>query len=140
MPAMNLKAAAMILGMSTLLAACGAKRPVFYPNEHLNRVGQAQAEADINECMALAEQYVKGGMGKQVARDTAVGAGTGAAVGGVVGAIEGNAGTRAAQGAAGGATAVLVSNLFRSREPSPMEVNYVNTCLAERGYRVLGWE
>jgi len=137
---MTFRTAATMIGMAMLLAACGAKQPVLYPNDHLNQVGQAQAEADINDCMALAEQYVKSGKGKQVARDTAVAAGTGAAVGGVVGGIEGNAGTRAAQGAAGGATAALVTNLFKAKEPSPMLVNYVNTCLSERGYRVLGWE
>lgn len=132
----TLGACAMLL----FLAACGAQRPVLYPNDHLNRVGQAQAETDIRECMALAEQYVKSGKGKKIATDTAVAAGTGAAVGGVVGAIEGNAGTRAAQGAAGAATGSLVSNLFRAKEPSPMFKSYVDTCLGERGYRMLGWE
>ncbi len=128
------------LGVTFLLAGCGAQQPTLYPNDHLNQVGPAQAEADIAECSALADQYVKSGKGGKVAKDTAVAAGTGAAVGGVVGAIEGNAGTRAAQGAAGAATAVLINNAFRAKEPTPMFKNYVNTCLGERGYRVLGWE
>jgi len=126
--------------IALLLVGCGAQQPTLYPNDHLNKVGAAQAEADIAECSALADQYVKSGKGAKVAKQAAVSAGTGAAVGGVVGAIEGNAGTRAAQGAAGAATAVLVSSAFRAKEPTPMFKNYVNTCLGERGYRVLGWE
>jgi hypothetical protein len=124
-----------------LLAGCGAKSPVLYPNEHLQRVGSATAEQDIADCMAKAEQYVQNpNRAGDVARDTAIGAGTGAAVGAAVGAIDGGAGRGAAQGAAGGATAGLIHGLFKTSEPNPVYVNFVERCLREKGYEPIGWQ
>ena len=42
-----------------LSAGCStaAKRPVFYPNSHIQQVGQAQARRDTDQCMALADEY-----------------------------------------------------------------------------------
>ena len=46
----------MILALFLVLSSCSsARRPVLYPNAHLNRVGQPQADADINACMRAAE-------------------------------------------------------------------------------------
>jgi hypothetical protein len=137
-----------VLGLAFTAAACSAaKRPILYPNEQLQRVGDAAAARDIDECMALAEQYVSGGgqgsqVAKEAARDAAVGGATGAAVGAVGGAIYGSAGKGAAAGAAGGATAGLLSRLFRggSSSPDPVYVNFVNRCLQERGYEPIGWK
>jgi hypothetical protein len=134
--------------MSLATASCSAsKRPVLYPNEHFQQVGDAVAARDIEECMRLAEQYTSaGGQGSQVAKeaakDTAVGAATGAAVGAAGGAVYGNAGRGAAAGAAGGATAGLLSRLFRggSSSPDPVFVNFVDRCLRERGYEPIGWK
>lgn len=137
-----------VLGLLFAVAACSAsKRPVLYPNEHFQRVGDAAAARDIDECMRLAEQHTSGGgQGSQVAqkaaKDTAVGGATGAAAGAVGGAIYGSAGRGAAAGAAAGATAGLLSRLFRggASSPDPVYANFVNRCLQERGYEPLGWK
>lgn len=124
-----------------LVAGCSARRPLLYPNETLQKAGPATADRDIAECMALADGYVKsGGKSREVARDAAVGGGTGAAAGAVGGAIYGNPGQGAAAGAAAGVTAGLLSGLFKESGPSPIYQNFVNTCLHDRGYRVIGWD
>ena len=137
-----------VLGLSFAIAACSAaKRPVLYPNEHLQQVGDAAVTHDTDECMRLAEQYTSGGgqnsqVAKEVARDTAIGGATGAAVGAASGAIFGSAGKGAAAGAVGGAAAGLLSRLFRggSSSPDPLYMNFVNRCLQERGYEPIGWK
>jgi hypothetical protein len=125
-----------------LAAGCSARRPVLYPNETLSKAGATGADRDIAECMQLADDYVKsGGQGTEVAKEAAIGGGVGAAAGAVGGAIWGSAGQGAAAGAAGGVTAGLLHGLFRSNGgPSPVYQNYVNTCLSDRGYRVIGWQ
>ena len=124
-----------------LLAACGPKRPVLYPNATLERNGDAEAQRDIDGCIELARQA---GYERNVAADTAkkgaAGAVAGGAVGAAVGAVDGKVGRHAGRGAAGGAAAGVVSGVFSSRNPDPFEGAYVNRCLAERGYQVLGWK
>ena len=132
----------MVLASVLLLAAgCSARRPVLYPNETLQKAGPGAADRDIAECMQLADGYVKsGGRTAEVARDAAVGGGTGAAAGAAGGAIYGNPGQGAAAGAAAGVTAGLLHGLFKESGPSPIYQNFVNTCLSDRGYRVIGWD
>jgi hypothetical protein len=113
---------------------------VLYPNEHLSTVGYAMAERDIEDCKSLASSYKSSGQASRIARDTAIGGGTGAAVGAAAGAVTGNAGKGAAAGAAGGATAGFLRRILYPGGPSAVYKNYVNTCLADRGYRVIGWE
>ena len=132
-----------VLAAATVLVGCSTRRPVLYPNEALQTSGPDGADRAINECMQLADGYVKAGSGQagKTARDAAIGGGTGAAAGAVGGAIWGNAGQGAAAGAAAGVTAGVINSLFNgSGGPSATYQNFVNTCLAERGYRVIGWE
>src|SRR5262249_28107387 len=87
------------------LTGCSAARPVLYPNEQYNQVGDPVAQRDIDECMVRAHEFAKGGSQAEAkARDAAKSAGygavSGAAVGVVGGAISGNAGEGAAVGAA----------------------------------------
>jgi outer membrane lipoprotein SlyB len=125
---------------SAALVACSTKRPVLYPNAHYQRVGTEVAELDVEECMEVAEEQVGlESAGEKVAKDAAIGGGSGAAVGGAAGAVRGNAGSRAAAGAAAGATAGVLRGLFRSRDPDPVFKGYVQVCLAERGYKTIGW-
>lgn len=131
-------AAVLLLGLT--LAGCAASRPVLYPNAHLARVGQGQAEQDIAACGHLADQYVASGGAGTVAGSTAVGGGAGAAIGAAGGAVRGSAGTGAAVGAATGATAGFIRGLFKASEPSPTYKNFVNHCLRERGYEPVGWQ
>ncbi len=121
-------------------AGCATKRPVLYPNAHYQSMGIEVAQADIDNCMQMAEA----GVGDEnhaadTAGRSAVGAGTGAAVGAVGGAIRGGAGTGAAVGAATGGTLGLFSGLWRTRDHDPIYMAYVDTCLSEKGYRPIGW-
>jgi len=122
-----------------LLAAC-ATRPLVYPNQKLRESGQVAVQADTDECLAEAEQYVKSGRMPEVAKHTAEGAVVGGAVGVAVGAVTGNVGRGAAAGAAGGAAGSLAHGLFHWGDRSPIEKRYVERCLAERGYDVIGWK
>jgi hypothetical protein len=40
-----------------LLVACSQKRPVLYPNYHLQEVGEETAQTEIDECISLAKEY-----------------------------------------------------------------------------------
>jgi outer membrane lipoprotein SlyB len=121
--------------------ACAAKRPVLYPNAQLQAVGTAAAQQDIDDCLqkAAAAGYTSGS-GGNVAGATAVGAATGAVVGAAVGAVAGRAGTGAAMGAAGGGTGGLIRGIFGSRNLDPVQRRFVDQCLKDKGYEVIGWQ
>lgn len=132
---------ALVIGLVGSLSGCASPRPVLYPNAHLNRVGQAAAQADVDECIELAEAAdLEDSRVAETAKQTAGGAVVGAAAGGAVGAIRGRPGTGAAAGAAGGGIAGFFRGLFGSREPEPVFKRYVDVCLSDRGYRPLGWK
>lgn len=129
------------LAAGGLVVGCGPQRPVLYPNAKLNAVGQAAADQDIAECIALAKQSGAGGnKAASVAGRTATAGAVGAAGGAAAGAVRGHAGRGAAMGAAGGAAGGLASGLIKSRDLSPVTKRFVDTCLRERGYQTLGWE
>ncbi len=135
--------ARMIFGIMTslLLVGCAGPKPVLYPNDYYETVGQEQAELDIAECQELADTRISSNSkGKDVAQGTAVGAGVGAASGAVIGGIQGSAGKGAAVGAAVGATGGLLRSVLRKSGPSRTYKNFVNTCLKEQGYKPIGWE
>jgi uncharacterized protein YcfJ len=120
--------------------ACAAKRPVLYPNAHLEEVGAAAAQQDIDDCLQrAAEAGYKSRADGKIAGSTAVGAATGAAVGAAMGAVVGRAGAGAAMGGAGGGTGGLIRGLFRSRDLDPVQQEFVNKCLKDKGYEVIGW-
>jgi hypothetical protein len=130
------------------MSGCTAMHPTVYPNEHYQKVGTAQADVDIADCEAKAQAFVKsGGHGTQMAveagRNVGVGTAIGAATGAAGGAIWGDAAEGAAAGAAGGATAGLLGTLFgwmlHKTEPEPVYRNFVETCLANKGYQPIGW-
>ncbi len=125
-----------------ILSACSAKRPAFYPNDHLQTVGKSQARTDADQCMAEAKEYgVKNDAGKAVGGKAVKGAAIGAATSAVVSVVlGGNVGRAAGAGAAGGATVGAMSGAFDSDEPDPVFKNYVNRCLREKGYEVIGWQ
>ncbi|WP_272701461.1 hypothetical protein [Desulfovibrio sp. Fe33] len=131
---------AVLSGM--LLAGCGPKRPVLYPNAHLDEVGMQVAQADIDDCVMKAEAAGAN------ASDTGAAAGNvgksaaiGAAAGAVFAAIMGNdVGLAAA--ATGGAAAAgsAVNEGFKSGDPAAIHKNFVDRCLREKGYEVIGWK
>lgn len=136
----------LIIGGSLLFAACSTAHPVLYPNAHRQSVGKEIAAQDIEACRQLAEAAgAEEGSGKvgRVATGTAVGAGVGAAGGAVGGAIAGAAGRGSMIGAAVGAVWGLLTGLFSASgppQPNQAYTNFVNRCLQEKGYEVMGWQ
>jgi outer membrane lipoprotein SlyB len=121
--------------------ACAAKRPVLYPNERLDTVGPAMAQQEIDACLQrAAEAGHQSHAAGEVVGYTGVGAAAGAAVGAAVGAVAGGAGRGAAMGAAGGGSAGLIRGLFHSRDLDPVQRRFVEQCLREKGYQVIGWQ
>jgi len=139
--------AAIVLFILTA-AGCSTRRPVLYPNDYYQRVGEAQAQLDIEICLERARQYGAGkGTGGETVQNVGVsaaaGGASGAAIGAVGGAILGNAGQAAAVGAATGATAGIIGGLFHSvssRNPDPVFGAFVDRCLREKGYEPIGWK
>jgi hypothetical protein len=135
------RAAATALLLAGLVAGCASPRPVLYPDDHYNQVGPEVAEADIEACMALADQAGhETDQGAGVATNTAVGAGVGAAGGSAVGAIFGSVGRGAATGAVSGAVGGLIRGMMNANQPGAVYKNFVNQCLSDRGYRSIGWK
>ena len=130
-----------LAGLLALGGCASSQSPVLYPNAKLKQVGREQASRDIEECRKLADDYVQSTAAKDVAKGTAVGGAAGAAIGAVGGAVSGRgAGIGAAIGAATGATAGAAHGAVKQTEPSPVYKRYVDRCLGERGYEVIGWQ
>ena len=136
----NLMFVTFLAALVLMAAACGPRRPVVYPDEKVKEVGEEQVRADVEDCLRQAKEA---GIGSsktgEVAKTTAVGAGTGAAIGAAVGAFGRGAATGAAQGAAGGAAAGLISGLLRSHDLDPVQKQFVEECLRRKGYNTIGW-
>lgn len=135
--------AALLLLVSMLLGGCGssAKRPVLYPNATLNQMGQAQAQLDIDHCMAMADSHnVARTRDGEVGSKAASGALIGGASAGAWGLVRGNAGDRALAGAVAGGTAGAVKGGVDSQRMSPVFQRFVQQCLKDLGYQVIGWQ
>ncbi len=123
------------------LAGCASKRPVLYPNEQYRSAGPDAAQGDIDTCIRLAEEAnAQGRLAEEVAARTGKSALVGGATGAVVGAIGGSALRGGLIGAAAGGTAALVSSAMKGPEDSPVFRRFVELCLFEKGYQVLGWQ
>ncbi|MDE2148581.1 MAG: hypothetical protein KGJ55_01860 [Gammaproteobacteria bacterium] len=129
---------AILVLLACVVAGCAA-RPMLYPNATVQRGGQAAADQAVNDCLTRADTANLSGPGASAAKGAAVGAGGGAAVGAAVGAVYGRAGRGAAAGAAGGGTGGFLGGLFRSGHNDPIYRAYVNRCLNDSGYDVIGW-
>ena len=130
-----------LLTLTLALAGCSTPRPVLYPNAHLQEVGEAASQEDIDSCIGLANAAdLEKNRTAETAKSTGVGAGIGAVVGVAVGAITGSPGTGAAAGAAGGGIMGFFRGLFGSAEPHPAFKGYVDACLREKGYQPVGWK
>lgn len=126
------------------ISGCASKpsQPVLYPNNHLKTVGEQTAQRDTAACIQLARtsnvnENRDGQVGRKAAGGAAVG-GTSAAAWGLVSGD--NVGERALAGAAAGATAGAVRGGLQSSETSPVFMNFVNRCLSDKGYSVIGWQ
>lgn len=130
----------LLMVLSLQLSACGPKRPILYPNDHLKEVGQERANQDIDECIRVANEYQAGGdKAAEIAKDTGKAAVIGTATGAAIGAVSGNIRQGSAIGAVGAATAALTSGIMRSDEPDPVFKKFVDQCLREKGFQAIGW-
>jgi uncharacterized protein YcfJ len=130
-----------LLGVVLLSIGCAKKRPVLYPNLTYQTAGASAAMADIDECIQLAADHGHAtDAGKNVATSTAKGAATGAVVGGAVGAVTGRPGRGAAAGAAGGGAGGMMKGVWKSGDPDDIERRFVEQCLRDKGYQVIGWK
>ena len=115
-------------------------KPILYPNKHLTQVGQARANRDISECGAQAAGYAqdskKTGDGLRAGTRSAA---KGAVLGTVGGAIMGNTGRGAAAGAVVGATGSALKGVNQRGARDPVYQQYVNSCIEDRGYKVVEW-
>ncbi len=126
-----------------LISACttAQKTPTLYPNTHLKQVGTAVAQQDIDACFASAREYgVNEKKDGEVGQKAASGAAIGAISAGVWGLIRGDAGERALAGAASGAATGATIGAIDSQNLDPVFKNYVNKCLQDKGYEIIGWQ
>ncbi len=135
-----------ILAVAVLFgtAAC-SQRPVLYDNAMYQKSPE-KAKTAIETCVKKAEDANASGNGKladTAYRGAAGGAASGAAGGAAAAAgnafggnydIGGSIGMSAAAGTAGN----VVLALF-DRDVDPIFANYVNICLKQKGYQVVGW-
>lgn len=129
------------ISAAAVLSGCASTRPVIYPNEHVEEVGDTQVRKDINECLQLAKRSgAKSNGADEVAKSTAGSATEGAATGAASGAVTGNAGTAAAVGAISRGMSRLFSGLRSSKQPSPAFRQITERCLIDKGYEPIGWE
>lgn len=133
-----------------LLSACASgpgsasARPVLYPNATLSRVGEAQGQAQVSACMASAQ--AAGLSPVQASNEVGRRAGEGAAAVGVASLVGALISGRSSDvlragvtGAAVGGSAGAVSGAFHDDKPNAVYRNFVQRCLSERGFDVIGW-
>lgn len=125
-----------IIFLIILLSSC-ASRPKLYPNEVLKKKGKIASEADIDLCIKDADTYLESSKGKATVKGAGAGALIGGAMGTVAGIFSGDIVRGAAQGAAMGGAGGAVGGAL---SPDEVKHRYVNQCLAEKGYHVLGWD
>ena len=130
---------------AVLLSGCATPvaKPAFYPNMHYQRVGPAQAQADAEMCATMAQQSDVHAVNKVDAGRAAAAGAAGVGTAGVVGSLLSgqkpdlkNIAAGAAAIGAGGAAATAAG---QSVGGSALYRQFVQQCLAERGYQVIGW-
>ena len=128
-----------------LLSGCATPvaKPAFYPNAHYQRVGPAQAQSDAQFCAELAQQSDVKAVNKidagRAAAAGAAGVGTAGVVGSVLSGGKPSLKNIAAGAAAIGAGGAAATAAGQSVGGSSIYRQFVQQCLAERGYQVIGW-
>ena len=139
-------AATLVLaGCASSGAGSASARPVLYPNATLNRVGDAQGRMEVNACLSRAQaaglspSQGTNEVGRRASEGAAV-AGVASAIGALVTGRGGEGMLRAgATGAAVGGSAGAVSGAFHNDRPNGVYRSFVQRCLSERGFDVIGW-
>ncbi|MBW2713367.1 MAG: cell envelope biogenesis protein OmpA [Deltaproteobacteria bacterium] len=143
MPERNVLSWILCLSLLCVVPGCAKPpKPQLYPNQHLLTVGQAQSQFDIADCENLANAYVEENKSADIAKKASKSAVLGGVMGAAAGAIRsgGSVSNSAATGAAIGAAGSTTKGVMDSNDPSTLHKNFVNRCLSERGYDVMGWK
>jgi outer membrane lipoprotein SlyB len=135
----SLRAVAVALSVAMLNGCASVDRPILYPNERYQAVGKPAAEQAVNTCMGLAQGAGADTQESDVVRRTATASVVGGATGAVIGSFSGSAGRGLAAGAAAGAAGGLISSALTPSQPSAGYRAFVQRCLADRGFEVVGW-
>ena len=133
------------------LAGCAATgpgsasaKPVLYPNATLARVGDAQGRAEVDGCVSRAVQagLTSDQKTNEVGRragEAAATAGVASAVGALISGRSSDILRAGATGAAIGGSAGAVSGAFNNDKVNPVYRQYVQRCLSDKGFEVIGW-
>ena len=134
-----------------LLVACASTGPdspsaipVLYPNDKLTNTGEEQAQVEVAACRSRA---VASGLGpsqksNEVSRRAGEGgatAGVAAAVGAFITGRSADAMRGAATGGVIGGAAGAVSGSFNNDKPNSVYRTFVQRCLTDKGFDVIGW-
>lgn len=141
---LSLAAIAALAGCAATGPSSQSARPVLYPNATLTRVGDAQGRVEADACMAratqagLAPDQTSNEVGRRAGQGAATG-GVAAAVGAIVTGRSGDVIRAGAAGAAIGGSAGAVSGAFHNDKVNPVYRQFVQRCLQEKGFDVIGW-
>ncbi len=124
------------LSVLLLISACSSS-PVLYPNKKYESVGKKRADSDVDSCVKKGDAFLKSSKGKQILKSAGQGTFMGSAIGAVTGLLTGDfiqgVASGAAVGAVGGAAGGAIT-------PDSLKQSFVNRCLADKGYKVIGWD
>jgi len=135
--------ALLVAGVLAVGAGCRSiPRPVLYENDKVKDVGWGQANADVDACMRAAKETVSSDRGKKVVRSAVRAGAVGAASGAAAGAFSSSetAGSGARAGGAGAAAGAAAATAVDTRGLSSTQRAYVEECLREQGYKIIGWQ
>jgi hypothetical protein len=133
-----------LAGCASTGSGSATSRPVLYPNAAYNRVGDVQAQNEVVACQSRASAAgLRAEQGSQVVQR----AGEGAAVAGVASAVGALVFGRGADGmlrsgiggAAIGGAAGATQAAVRGGQPNSVYRSFVQRCLGEKGFDVIGW-
>lgn len=134
----------LFMSLGFVLFSCASFRPVLDENDHYQKVGDVQAEVDIDDCMARADVYLEKHKSERMKKQAGRGAISGAIVGGIMGALTGNTNDALAGAAVGGAVGAASGAAGEATKdnlkPDELKQQYVSRCLERKKYNVIGWK
>lgn len=130
--------------LSLLVFSCSYE-PILDENQKYRMTPQDQIDEDVKQCKERADNHLKGRKLKRAGKQAVRSSATGAIVGGALGLFLGGSGRALARGAGIGAGVGAVAGAASvagegKLSKDQIKQRYVNRCLNEKGYSVLGWE
>lgn len=134
-----------LLILTLTFVSCATYRPVLNDNAQYRKVGEAQAEADIDMCMQRADSFLEKHKEERAQKQAGREAVGGAIVGGVLGLVSGRGAEAVVGGVAGGAAIGATGGYLGEKskdnlKPDEMKQSYVMKCLQDKNYEILGWK